>query len=57
MRMASLPWITKRPAFHAAGLERVLEEAGRSESTFKVYRRFKMINNPRRDPVLYGATG
>jgi hypothetical protein len=36
-------------------LERLLTEAGRGESYFKVYRQFKMYNDPKFNPALYGA--
>jgi hypothetical protein len=32
----------------------LLEETGRGESFFKVYRQFKMYNDPRLNPALYG---
>lgn len=38
-------------------LERLLEEAARGESTFKVYRQYKMYNDPKLNPALYGAKG
>jgi hypothetical protein len=38
----------------AACLDRLLEEAGRGESFFKVYRQFKMYNDPKLNPAVYG---
>jgi len=39
----------------AACLDRLLEEARRGESYFKVYRQFKMYNDPALNPAIYGA--
>lgn len=36
-------------------LDRLLAEAGRGETWFKIYRQFKMYNDPRFNPALYGA--
>jgi hypothetical protein len=36
-----------------ACLDRLLEEARRGESYFKVYRQFKMYNDPKLNPALY----
>jgi hypothetical protein len=38
----------------AACLDRLLAEASRGESYFKVYRQFKMYNDPKLNPALYG---
>jgi len=38
----------------AAGLDRLLAECARGESYFKVYRQFKMYNDPALNPALYG---
>jgi hypothetical protein len=38
----------------AACLDRLLQEAARGESFFKVYRQFKMYNDPKLNPALYG---
>jgi hypothetical protein len=35
-------------------LDRLLDEASRGESYFKVYRQFKMYNDPKLNPALYG---
>ena len=36
-------------------LDRLLAECQRGESYFKVYRQFKMYNDPKLNPALYGA--
>jgi hypothetical protein len=38
----------------AACLGRLLAEASRGESYFKVYRQFKMYNDPKLNPAIYG---
>jgi hypothetical protein len=38
----------------AGCLERLLAEAARGESYFKVYRQFKMYNDPQLNPAIYG---
>jgi hypothetical protein len=38
----------------AGCLDRLLAEASRGESYFKVYRQFKMYNDPKLNPALYG---
>jgi hypothetical protein len=38
----------------AACLDRLLDEARRGESYFKVYRQFKMYNDPKLNPAIYG---
>jgi len=38
----------------AGCLERLLAEAARGETCFKVYRQFKMYNDPRLNPAIYG---
>ena len=38
----------------ASCLERLLAEAQRGESYFKVYRQFKMYNDPALNPAIYG---
>jgi hypothetical protein len=40
----------------AACLDRLLDEAQRGTARFKVYRQFKMYNDPRLNPALYGDT-
>ena len=41
----------------AACLDRLLEECARGESYFKVYRQFKIYNDPKLNPALYGEKG
>ena len=41
----------------AACLDRLLAECARGESRFKVYRQFKMYNDPALNPALYGEKG
>jgi hypothetical protein len=41
----------------AACLDCLLAEAARGESYFKVYRQFKMYNDPKLNPAIYGETG
>ena len=38
----------------AACLDRLLAEAARGEARFKVYRQFKMYNDPALNPAIYG---
>ena len=38
----------------AACLDRLLAEAGRGETRFKVYRQFKMYNDPALNPAIHG---
>jgi len=38
----------------AACLDRLLAEAARGETRFKVYRQFKMYNDPALNPAIYG---
>jgi hypothetical protein len=38
----------------AGCLDRLLAEAARGESYFKVYRQFKMYNDPKLNPAIYG---
>jgi Protein of unknown function (DUF4254) len=40
----------------ASCLDRLLAEAGRGEAYFKVYRQFKMYNDPALNPAIYGET-
>jgi hypothetical protein len=40
----------------AACLDRLLAECARGESYFKVYRQFKMYNDPALNPAMYGET-
>jgi len=38
----------------AGCLDRLLDECSRGESVFKVYRQFKMYNDPKLNPAIYG---
>jgi hypothetical protein len=40
----------------AGCLDRLLDEAARGEAYFKVYRQFKMYNDPKLNPAVYGET-
>ena len=40
----------------AACLDRLLAECARGESHFKVYRQFKMYNDPKLNPAVYGES-
>ena len=39
-----------------ACLDRLLEECARGASRFKIYRQFKMYNDPKLNPAVYGET-
>ncbi len=52
---AKLARLVEQRADLAYCLDRLLAEAARGESWFKVYRQFKMYNDPRLNPALYGA--
>ncbi|MBV8030330.1 MAG: DUF4254 domain-containing protein [Betaproteobacteria bacterium] len=41
----------------AACLDRLLAEAARGESFFKVYRQYKMYNDPKLNPAMYNEPG
>lgn len=51
---AKLARLQEQRADLAACLDRLLEEAARGESYFKVYRQFKMYNDPKLNPAIYG---
>jgi hypothetical protein len=51
---ARLARLIEQRADLAACLDRLLAEARRGESRFKVYRQFKMYNDPKFNPALYG---
>lgn len=53
---AKLARLEEQRADLAACLERLLEEAARGESYFKVYRQFKMYNDPKLNPAIYGES-
>ena len=46
--------LTEQRTDLAACLDRLLAEAARGESYFKVYRQFKMYNDPALNPAIYG---
>jgi len=50
---AKLARLEEQRADLAHCLDRLLDEAARGESYFKVYRQFKMYNDPRLNPALY----
>jgi hypothetical protein len=50
---AKLERLVEQRSDLAGCLERLLEEAARGESYFKVYRQFKMYNDPQLNPALY----
>ena len=51
---AKLERLKEQRADLAACLDRLLAEAGRGETRFKVYRQFKMYNDPALNPAIYG---
>jgi hypothetical protein len=51
---AKLARLSEQRSDLAACLDRLLEEAERGETRFKVYRQFKMYNDPALNPALYG---
>jgi hypothetical protein len=51
---AKLARLVEQRADLAACLDRLLREAARGESFFKVYRQFKMYNDPNLNPAVYG---
>ena len=53
---AKLARLVEQRADLAACLDRLLAEAARGESYFKVYRQFKMYNDPKLNPALYGES-
>ena len=52
---AKLERLQEQRADLAGCLDRLIAEAQRGESYFKVYRQFKMYNDPKLNPALYGA--
>ena len=54
---AKLARLAEQRADLAACLDRLLQEAARGESFFKVYRQFKMYNDPKLNPALYNEKG
>jgi hypothetical protein len=53
--LAKLARLQEQRADLAACLDRLLAECARGESRFKVYRQFKMYNDPKLNPAIYGA--
>ncbi len=54
---AKLARLAEQRADLAACLDRLLTEASRGESYFKVYRQFKMYNDPKLNPAMYNEKG
>jgi hypothetical protein len=54
--LAKLSRLVEQRTDLAACLDRLLAEAGRGETRFKVYRQFKMYNDPALNPALYGES-
>ena len=50
---AKLARLLEQRADLAGCLDRLLDEAARGESYFKVYRQFKMYNDPKLNPAIY----
>ncbi len=51
---AKLARLVEQRADLAGCLDRLLAECARGESLFKVYRQFKMYNDPKLNPAVYG---
>lgn len=51
---AKLARLVEQRSDLASCLDRLLDEARRGESYFKVYRQFKMYNDPQLNPAMYG---
>jgi len=51
---AKLEKLTEQRSDLAGCLDRLLAEVQRGESFFKIYRQFKMYNDPKLNPALYG---
>ena len=54
---AKLRTLREQRADLGACLDRLLAQAARGEAYFKLYRQFKMYNDPKLNPALYGAGG
>jgi hypothetical protein len=54
--VAKLSSLVEQRTDLAACLDRLLAEAARGETRFKVYRQFKMYNDPALNPALYGES-
>lgn len=53
---AKLARLTEQRRDLASCLDRLLEEAARGVAYFKVYRQFKMYNDPKLNPAIYGES-
>jgi hypothetical protein len=53
---AKLERLIEQRADLGACLDRLLAECARGESRFKIYRQFKMYNDPRLNPAVYGES-
>jgi len=53
---AKLGRLTEQRADLADCLDQLLAESGRGERYFKVYRQFKMYNDPKLNPAIYGES-
>jgi len=51
---AKLTRLVEQRADLGSALDRLVSEAGRGEAYFKVYRQFKMYNDPKLNPAIYG---
>ncbi|MEW6690047.1 MAG: DUF4254 domain-containing protein [Pseudomonadota bacterium] len=51
---AKLERLTEQRTDLAACLDRLLDECARGEARFKIYRQFKMYNDPALNPAIYG---
>jgi len=51
---AKLETLTEQRGDLAGCVDRLLAEVQRGESTFKIYRQFKMYNDPKLNPAIYG---
>lgn len=54
---AKLARLEEQRADLAGCLDRLLEECARGEARFKLYRQFKMYNDPALNPAIYGEKG
>ena len=54
--LAKLARLQEQRADLAGCLDRLFEEARRGETRFKIYRQFKMYNDPALNPAIYGES-
>jgi hypothetical protein len=54
--LAKLERLIEQRTDLAACLDQLLDEASKGKAYFKVYRQFKMYNDPRLNPAIYGET-